>query len=129
MTSYADGRGDILDEGKVAITKYRWLQSHSSGTRPRSTLSLFELSPMTGRTHQIRVHLSEQLKVPIYGDYRYWHDQPSGRHLHLHSRSITLRGWLGVGRDLRVKAPIPPHFVESMSKAYKLRLNEIPKFK
>lgn len=50
--------------GKLAITHYRVTETHPSG------LSLLELRLETGRTHQIRVHLSE-FNHPIVGDNTY----------------------------------------------------------
>ncbi len=57
-------RGDGTSDGKLAITHYRVLNWHPSG------VSLVELRLETGRTHQIRVHLSE-LGHPIVGDEVY----------------------------------------------------------
>lgn len=128
MTSFADRRSDLLDEGKVAITGYRWLQEHEGrreGVRER--VSLIELTPLTGRTHQLRVHLAEQLKLPILGDYRYYPNQPADLDLHLHCYRVTLHGWLVGGKDLTIKAPIPPHFVATMH-THPLKLHEPPKF-
>jgi 23S rRNA-/tRNA-specific pseudouridylate synthase len=127
MTSFADRRADLMDEGKPAITKYRWLQRHER-REPREKFSLIELIPMTGRTHQLRVHLAEQLRLPIIGDYRYSSSQPAGLKLHLHCYRITLKGWLPGGAPLTVKASIPTHFVETMQ-SHPLVLNEIPKNK
>lgn len=50
--------------GKLAITHYRVLEQHPAG------LALVELKLETGRTHQIRVHLSEG-GTPIVGDDTY----------------------------------------------------------
>lgn len=50
--------------GKLAITHYRVTETHASG------LSLVELRLETGRTHQIRVHLSE-FGHPIVADQTY----------------------------------------------------------
>lgn len=51
--------------GKLAITKFQVVKTHNSG------LSFFELKLETGRTHQIRIHLSEMghciVGDPIYG--------------------------------------------------------------
>jgi 23S rRNA pseudouridine1911/1915/1917 synthase len=56
------------DTGKWAITNYRTLKRTPSG------LSYFELKLETGRTHQIRVHLSE-LGCPIIADALYGADR------------------------------------------------------
>ena len=74
--------------------------------------------PLTGRTHQIRVHLAN-LGTPIVGDFKYGgaDARPTGEienRLHLHARSIDIAHPDG-GR-LRVTAPLPPH----MLKAWKL---------
>ena len=53
--------------GKLAITHYRTLATHPTG------LSLLELKLETGRTHQIRVHLTEA-GHPIVGDTLYGAD-------------------------------------------------------
>jgi 23S rRNA pseudouridine1911/1915/1917 synthase len=54
-------------EGKWAITNYETLKSHSG-------LSYCRLKLETGRTHQIRVHLSEK-GAPIAGDIMYGADK------------------------------------------------------
>ncbi|KAK1430322.1 hypothetical protein QVD17_12979 [Tagetes erecta] len=48
-----------------AITEYRVLDSSFHG------LTWLELSPLTGRKHQLRVHCAEVLGTPIVGDYKY----------------------------------------------------------
>ena len=53
-----------VSQGKRAITHYRVIKQCS-------TFQLLELKLETGRTHQIRVHLSEQLKTPILCDHLY----------------------------------------------------------
>ena len=74
--------------------------------------------PVTGRTHQIRVHLAS-LGTPIVGDFKYGGAASRGRgeiedKLHLHARSIDIAHPDG-GR-LTVTAPLPAH----MLKAWKL---------
>jgi len=74
--------------------------------------------PVTGRTHQIRVHLAS-LGTPIVGDFKYGGagagaSRDIENRLHLHARSIDIAHPDG-GR-LRVTAPLPPH----MQKAWKL---------
>ncbi|MFD1251923.1 Ribosomal large subunit pseudouridine synthase C [Devosia equisanguinis] len=74
------------------------------------------LKPVTGRTHQLRVHMA-QLGTPIIGDPRYfnienWMPAPGlGEGLHLHARRLVLP--LRNGKKLDVSAPLPPHMLES----------------
>jgi 23S rRNA pseudouridine955/2504/2580 synthase len=71
--------------------------------------------PITGRTHQIRVHLAS-LGTPIVGDFKYGGAESRGKgdiadKLHLHARSIDI-GRPDGGR-LQVTAPLAPHMVKS----------------
>lgn len=127
MTSFADKRRDILDQGKVAITKYRWLHEHLQSEPKREKFSLLELIPVTGRTHQLRVHMAEQLKLPIVGDYRYYPMQVAGLKMHLHCRRITLWDWSGEGKHLTVIAGLPDHFSKTME-SHPIKLHGRPKF-
>lgn len=74
------------------------------------------LKPVTGRTHQLRVHMAE-LGTPIVGDPRYFNIEnwmPAeglGEGLHLHARRIVLP--LRRGQHLDVSAPLPPHMQKS----------------
>jgi RluA family pseudouridine synthase len=73
------------DEGKESLTRYRRL-------RRTDGRSLLLLSPRTGRTHQLRVHLS-WIGHPIVGDRLYGRpDDPAqqGDRLYLHSHRIVL---------------------------------------
>jgi len=70
------------------------------------------LKPVTGRTHQLRVHMA-QLGTPIIGDPRYfnienWQGAPGlAEGLHLHARRIAIP--LRNGKRLDISAPLPPH--------------------
>jgi 23S rRNA pseudouridine955/2504/2580 synthase len=71
--------------------------------------------PVTGRTHQIRVHLAS-LGTPIVGDFKYGGAESRGKgaiadKLHLHARSLDIARPDG-GR-LQVTAPLPPHMLKS----------------
>lgn len=48
-----------------AITKYKVIGSPCPG------YTWLELTPLTGRKHQLRVHCAEVLRTPIVGDYKY----------------------------------------------------------
>ena len=66
----------VLESGKEAITHYKVLESFLSpfSTDKQIFVSLLEVIPKTGRTHQIRVHLSK-LGYPILGDQVYGREQ------------------------------------------------------
>lgn len=74
------------------------------------------LKPVTGRTHQLRVHMA-QLGTPIIDDPRYfnienWQPAPGlGEGLHLHARRLALP--LRNGKRLDISAPLPPHMRQS----------------
>ena len=67
--------------------------------------------PVTGRRHQIRVHLYS-LGYPVVGDRRYGDPALRGESLRLllHARSLSVR--LPSGRVARLNAPVPESFTE-----------------
>ena len=113
----APGRGGErmkVDEvnGKRAISRYQVLDNVGR------TASFLALEPLTGRTHQLRVHLAEALSTPVAGDGKYGGSdaylEGGGleRKLHLHARRIRIP--LTNGRSVEVSAPIPEHFQMSL---------------
>jgi len=109
----AKGDKVIVDqkEGKFARTAYRVLDT--AGQK----VSWLAFQPVTGRTHQIRVHATEGLETPIVGDGKYGGSEsfldglPSSKQMHLHARAIVLPNLSG--GMLEVLAPPPEHFMES----------------
>lgn len=85
-------------QGKPAVTEYLVLDQ-------KDDLSLLELKPTTGRTHQLRVHL-RHLGYPILGDVLYG-GQPASR-LFLHARTLEIT--LPNGQRRTFEAPLPPEF-------------------
>jgi 23S rRNA pseudouridine955/2504/2580 synthase len=87
-----------------AITEYRTLDH--AGRR----FAWLELRPLTGRTHQLRVHCAA-LGAPILGDAAYGGEaaRPAGfaERLHLHARRIVLPH--PAGGTLAVEAALPAH--------------------
>jgi 23S rRNA pseudouridine955/2504/2580 synthase len=79
-------------------------------------LSWLSLRPVTGRTHQLRVHTAE-MGHPIVGDPKYFNVEnwqlPGGlqNRLHLHARRIVMP--LPSGLTLDVTAPLPLHMQQS----------------
>lgn len=97
----------VSDDGQEARTDYRVLQS-SGG------ISLVELSPKTGRTHQLRVHLAA-IGHPILGEWVYQGDvaMPQKAPLQLHASKIVLP-YLDKKPAITAEAPLPAHFVMSL---------------
>ncbi|HEX2674242.1 MAG TPA: class I SAM-dependent methyltransferase [Polyangiaceae bacterium] len=92
----AKGRTRVVKSGgQRALTRYRVLAS----VRERA---LLELRPETGRTHQLRVHLSH-VGAPIVGDSVYG-STPAER-LFLHARDLVLQK-----PALSAHAPVPAAF-------------------
>ena len=95
-------------EAARAITDYR-TRDHAG-----KLFTWLELSPLTGRTHQLRVHCAA-IGTPILGDDKYdaRPDRPSlaATRLHLHARRLSLPH--PEGGTLTVEAPLPAHMRES----------------
>ena len=82
------GMIDVKIENKEALTKYEVLQTVAS--LKVTHLSLVNLYPLTGRTHQLRIHLAH-LGHPILGDKLYHQDKPllTGKGLFLAAVELT----------------------------------------
>jgi len=86
-------RFGVLAGGREAVTKWRTIKNWQSGIR-EGKLTLLELKPKTGRTHQIRIHL-KYIGHPIVGDEFYAGRKISRKdrlwcpRLFLHAQSIT----------------------------------------
>ncbi len=104
--------GASLANAKPAVTRYRVLAS-SCG------VSLVEFIPLTGRTHQIRIHAAQSLHVPIVGDIKYggkdslptiWPKKTLC--LHSHETIVNL-----FGKTYSIKAPLPDHMLRALAAA------------
>ena len=104
--------------GVPAETHVKVLQTKHSYPK----LSLLQLFPRTGRTHQLRVQ-SAKRKIPIVGDTTYG-DFPFNRKVHkaigsqrlfLHASSIRISwDWKGRRQEFEAESPIPELFPELM---------------
>jgi RluA family pseudouridine synthase len=92
------------DEGKPATTLFRVLSRDER-------YSLVELSPITGRTHQLRVHCAH-MGCPIVGDPWYPVPQSRDKMLHLHAHKIKLPEQTFAG--VEVVAQIPAHMRDTL---------------
>ena len=106
-----DGKVQVFDGGKHAVTEYNVVDT--VGER----YSLIKASPVTGRTHQIRVHL-EYMNAPILGDNKYFGKERERNSmfkdkLHLHAYEIDLSSLYSKKKIIR--APLPNYFKDSLS--------------
>jgi 23S rRNA pseudouridine955/2504/2580 synthase len=98
------------EDGKPASTLYRTLMTWGR------TVGWVALSPLTGRTHQLRAHLHE-IDAPVLGDAKYaaraaFPDGIEVDQLMLHAREIALPH-PGDGTTLRIGAPLPSHMADT----------------
>ncbi len=119
-------------EGQSAVTKWKVL-GRSFDVNPSSTahadpsprpssargegatqLTWLALEPVTGRTHQLRVHCAA-MGWPIVGDNIYGNGPRFGEpRLHLHSRELVIP--ISRNKDpVRVVAPAPAHMHERLT--------------
>jgi len=99
-----------LENGQPAKTRYRVVET--AGKKA----AWVELEPLTGRTHQLRVHL-EAIGHPIVGDGKYGGQDAFltgsiSRKMHLHARRLVISEPGGGKMD--VTADLPDHFSASM---------------
>lgn len=99
-------RGDKMEkvevdaeDGKKSITEYTVIE------RLGHEMSWLELSPITGRTHQLRVHCAA-IGCPIIGDGKYGgkvaFEKGLSDKLHLHARRLVVKK---LGIDVTAKLP------------------------
>lgn len=102
------GMINIEIEDKAALTKYEVLQTVSS--LKAIHLSLVNLYPLTGRTHQLRIHLA-YLGHPILGDKLYHQDKPllTGKGLFLAAVELTFEHPVS-GEVMNFKIDAPAKF-------------------
>ncbi len=93
------------EQGQFALTHYRVVARLEE--RYGQSLSWVEMMPVTGRTHQLRVHMAA-IGHPIIGDVKYGGKpvvmRPYAPQLHLHARALKLEDKAKV-----IQAPLPEH--------------------
>jgi tRNA pseudouridine32 synthase/23S rRNA pseudouridine746 synthase len=97
-------------EGLASQTRFRVLGrgQAETGRGESGPLTWLELAPLTGRTHQLRVHCSAS-GFAILGDEIYGSaPREGGPGLQLHARAITIPLYRK-REPIRVEAPPPPH--------------------
>lgn len=100
----------VVEGGKKALSHYQTLATHEA-------LSLVTIQPVTGRTHQIRVHM-KHLNTPILGDLLYGAPSANkkyeveGQLLHAHRLSFTHPR---TQERIYLTAPLPKKFLKWMN--------------
>lgn len=94
----------IDPEGQPSLTEYEVLQPCPEG-------ALLRLRPMTGRTHQLRLHMAA-VGHPLLGDWLYGTEHPALPHrVALHSHELWLTHPI-TGEQLHITAPLPREMEE-----------------
>lgn len=99
------------ENGLPSRTRYRLIE------RAGNAASWVELQPLTGRTHQLRVHMAA-IGHPIVGDGKYggkgaFLTGSISRKLHLHARRLRIDS--PAGGQIDITADLPDHFAESLA--------------
>jgi RluA family pseudouridine synthase len=105
---------------KISSAARGWRMEVHKGGQPARTLwrvlgrapglTWLELRPLTGRTHQLRIHCAAGLGHPILGDPVYGRPAPEG--LQLLARRLSL----ALDPPVEATAPVPPHMRAALSR-------------
>jgi tRNA pseudouridine32 synthase/23S rRNA pseudouridine746 synthase len=116
----AEGQID-MPLGRLDDTRGWWMKHDPAGLPSQTTwtvmgrgnrLTWLALEPLTGRTHQLRVHCSE-MGFPILGDNIYGSAPRHAPGMHLHAREIVVPLYRNKP-PIKVTAPVPPHMKERL---------------
>ena len=89
----------VRSDGRAALTKYETVKVICGK-------SLVKVNPLTGRTHQIRVHFA-YIGSPLLGDALYGHD--IGERTRLHCKEMSFTHPI-LKKHMTVECPLPPDF-------------------
>ncbi len=105
-----EGKISLDVDGKESLSFYKVLDSVPS--KRFNHLNLVELSPKTGRRHQLRKHLSS-LGNPILGDKEYGKGDLilKGKGLYLHASQLTFIHPF-TQKEMQVNTPLPKKFLK-----------------
>lgn len=104
----------VVAGGRAAVTRYRVLGRYVEPSRTGARYTLLEARPVTGRTHQIRVHFAS-LRHPLVGDAVYGRPSPLvGRHF-LHAARLGFTHPT-TGASLTFESPLPQDLREALAR-------------
>lgn len=105
----------IVAGGRESLTYYTVKGYFRTDDKRKEQLSFVEVRPLTGRTHQIRVHM-QYLGHPVFSDFLYagrktkQEDRKLLNRVFLHAASISLLHPIG-GEKVTFEAPLPVELV------------------
>ena len=99
----------VVKNGRNAVTHLRVLKRYNKYT-------LLEINIETGRTHQIRVHLS-YIGYPIIGDYIYSNGKNEFGVIGqcLHAKCLEFKHPI-TGKEMKLETPVPDYFEKILEK-------------
>lgn len=108
----ADYKMAVVSAGRPSVTHYDTLEAFSYA-------SLLDIDLETGRTHQIRVHMTA-MRHPLVGDTTYGADPTLAARLGmtrpaLHAARLELQH-PATGERIVIESPDPPDFVEALAR-------------
>ena len=110
VTASGERRVAVREEGMAAATRVRVLKA-------KPELSVLELRLLTGRTHQIRVHLAH-VGHPILGDDKYGGEaRKRAPRLLLHARRLAFRHPAS-GERIVIESPLPADMRRFLEEAF-----------
>ena len=104
----------VREDGKNAVTNFKVLERFYE-----DNCTVLEVKIETGRTHQIRVHLSH-IGYPIVGDYVYSNGKNKWgiKGQCLHAKSLKFRHPV-TGKNMKIEAELPEYFKRILEEEWK----------
>ena len=113
ISSFISKEYERTSQEENAITNYKVLAK-------KPNASFIEFNPITGKTHQLRLH-SLELGFPILGDNKYDLELQGNKktNLHLHAAEISIPY---KGSVLKVQAGLPEYFKQSLQEIFGIKI-------
>ncbi len=113
ISSFISKEYERTSQEENAITNYKVLAK-------KPNASFIEFNPITGKTHQLRLH-SLELSFPILGDNKYDLELQGNKktNLHLHAAEISIPY---KGSVLKLQAGLPEYFKQSLQEIFGIKI-------